>query len=437
MRLLLRVVFISIVQVLAFTGQKPSLNRHAAIGWEGAFLHSRGGEAWTRAFHHQSLADATFTMSGLPTDTMIQEGADITEAQWPADFCVNVKIEAPDSSDYSDTDPVKAIALIGGAGEAGGGTGKCNYFLLFFLAGNEPGMGVQCDGGGSDLPLVAGQNLTSSTTYDLSFCYSGNTTGVRHATISIDGTEAASEDKNFVYPRQGKVTVLAGSHDSDVAVTEGVTLTSLTIEASTTTTTTTTTTTLDYAGTVQAAGANKQDHPFVLQNVPRTAAATRTATITSQEWPQDFCIDVVINTPATTTGVRCIALIGGNETCGNFEIYFNDTNRVGMGVSCDAGSSLETVAGVTAGIHTYQFCYAKIEGLASISVDGTQVTSDDDLDWDLPTNGSVSVLVGSHDNSTTEVLEGVSLDSLKFVTRNPLAPAPPPTEVAGTTEAVR
>merc|ERR1719310_1382282 len=100
-------------------------------------------------------------------------------------------------------------------------------------------MGVQCSDAGSDPPLGTNQNLTSFSTHALAFCYNSATL---QASIYIDGALAATAVRQYVFPRRGAVSVLVGSHDSDVDLTEGVTLSSLSIIPLPTTTTTTTTT---------------------------------------------------------------------------------------------------------------------------------------------------------------------------------------------------
>lgn len=450
-------VFLSIVAVQSLSSWKASNSDQyiAAVGFSGSLMRSERGtvtdgtaielesDGRTEAaialensredeqdLRQSQLLDATptFTMTGLPSTTMVQEGADITQAQWPAYFCVNVNIEAPDVSE-TDT-PIKAIALMGGAGEAQSGTGKCGYFMICFITGNKLAMGVQCQGGGSDPPLGTDMSLTSFTTHDLSFCYDSTTS---QATISIDGVVNATATRKFEFPRQGKVTVLAGSHDSDVELLEGVTLSSLTMSDMAVTTTTTTTTTTVTTIIAQ----NLQNYPFALQSTPRTVPAQRTATITEREWPPDFCANVVITTPATTTGVRAIALLGGIGHCGNFLLFFGDQNTIGMGVQCDAAGSnpsLVSTSSIPSGEHALTFCYAQIEGKASLSLDGNLLTSAD-KDWNYPRFGNVSVLVGSHLNNTEE-LDGVTLTSLSMVTHNPLSAVVVPTDAMGNSDAV-
>jgi hypothetical protein len=432
---------ISIIQVQAVPSllRKDSLH-DAAVAVEGSFLHwwpKRDGwkynipvdEFSEEAFVQQQdeadaelraqpsdSSDVAFSMPSLPASAIVQDGATLTEYEWPANFCVNVEIEAPDVTDTSES--IKAIALLGGKTAAEGGTGKCNYFFICFTSTNGVAMGVQCNGGGSDAPLGTSQNLTSGEKYDLRFCYDEGTT---KASIYIDNVLAAARNKDFVFPRTGSVSLLVGSHDSDVELTEGVTMTSLTIAELTTTTTTTTTLTTAFQ--------DLQNDLFALPMMPRTMAAQRTATITKVEWPPDFCLNVVVSTPQDTVGVRVIAMVGGAGHCGNFIIYFGNKNTVGMGVQCDtAGSQPALVSSeeVPDGVHAYNFCYANDEKKASISLDSVQLTAADKT-WNFPTHGNVSVMVGSHIGNT-EVLSGVTLQSLSMVQHNPYAPVVAPTD---------
>lgn len=433
----------NILCVQAVGTRKPGtgpLLRSAIVSGEGSFLNVRSEESSDHIQHLRRYAkeeqtqDPTplWTMPGLPTNMLVQDGVNsITKEQWPSDFCVNVKVQAPDASD--DSQPIKGLALLGGTADApdGDGKGRCGYFYLCFLPGNAPAMGVQCDGGGSDTPLGAGKNLTSFTDHDISFCYS---TASQEAFISIDKVLVASARKNFVFPREGQVSVLTGSHSGEFEQTDGVKLTSLGVVLLLPPPTTTTTTTfLTTTSIVTLEGTENYQLPsFALQLMPRTVPSMRTATINDQQWPPDFCITTVITTPLLTTGTRCIALIGGAGHCGSFMVFFGEKNTVGMGVQCNGAGSeppLESAVPVASGTHALQFCYAKIEGTATISVDGQLLTSDK-KNWNYPGHGNVSVMVGSHVNNT-QALGGVTLESLSITSRNPFAPALPPTDASG------
>jgi hypothetical protein len=373
---------------------------------------------------------AVWNMTGLPTTLLIQDqGSTISEDQWPADFCVDTRVQTPDDSDVSS--PVKAIALIGGSSTSPSddGMGRCGYFYICFISGNAPAMGVQCDGGGSDQPLGSSKNLTSFTEHDLRFCYA---TAAQQASMYVDGELVAEGTKNFVFPRDGQVTVFSGSHISAFEQTDGVKMTSMSISALPTTTSTTTTATTFTNTDIEEEYNNYQSTPFALQMMPRTVPAQRTATLTDKQWPPDFCVQAVVSTPLYNHGVRAIALLGGNGHCGNFMVFFAENNTIGMGVQCNlAGSDPELIsaASVAQGTHALTFCYAKIEKKATISVDGRLITSDSKV-WNFQNSGNVSILVGSHLNAT-EVLEGVTLQSLSIVSRNPEAPLQIPTDASG------
>jgi hypothetical protein len=144
--------------------------------------------------------------------------------------------------------------------------------------------------------------------------------------------------------------------------------------------------------------------PFVLQNMPVVHLHHQVANIMPGQWPAEFCVDMKLTAPEGNTPERerCIALLGGNKTCGSFFIFINDINEVGMGVRCETGGSngdsplLNDDGGLDSNTEHYlQFCYNTHTGNASIWREN-QLRVSSKKKWNFERTGFVSVFVGSH-----------------------------------------
>jgi len=147
--------------------------------------------------------------------------------------------------------------------------------------------------------------------------------------------------------------------------------------------------------------------PFALARVhhgPVRHMHHRLATITPEQWPKNFCILVKLIAPhiRTQQKERCIAILGGDKTCGSFYIFLNDANEPGMGVRCEKGGSSGDkpllAVGEMLAAHkeqSLQFCYDTQSGNASIWK-GNQLGVTDKRRWNFQRSGLVSIFVGSH-----------------------------------------
>jgi len=382
-----------------------------------------------RSFVQEEWPTASYDAKDiLPVSEPQQNIISISENQWPVNFCINATILAPDSAATPPDQDQKymVIALLGGGPSVSNGTDSCGNFMLFVMYGNAVGMGVSASGkdwanrdcgnnGMSDTPIATTQNLTSFTINDLTFCYDSAS---MMAEIYVNGIREVSASKEFIFPREGSLTFLAGSHEKNQEVLQ-TTLSKFSISAYPTTTTTTTTGTA-----VTTTVTRNPDAPirFHLPNTPRIAIDQRTAEISDTMWPEDFCVSVNISAPSVQAGSRTIALFGGDARCDSFAIFFADKNIVGMGGSCETqgpAAPLVTSASVGGGSHFISFCYAQQEGKASIIVDG-QVVENDDRTWSYQRSGFVTVFGGSHVvGDTYQELQEATLWSMDMVECTP------------------
>mmetsp|Transcript_798 Transcript_798/g.1324 ORF Transcript_798/g.1324 Transcript_798/m.1324 type:complete len:653 (-) Transcript_798:46-2004(-) len=383
----------------------------------------------------------------LPVSQIQQNIAQIDEDKWPVNFCMNATIMAPDAS----SNPIpgenqKVIALVGGgAGFVANGTDSCGNFMIFVEAGdsaNAVGMGVSSSGNDwtgnnpctqnfiSDAPVITTTKMLSGQQYDLTFCYDS---AEQTAQIYMNGMlELSAANKMYVFPREGAVTLLAGSHSGQQEVLQ-TTLYKFSISPYPTTTTTTT------SGPTTTTTKTVVYMPslFHLPNTPRVIIDQQTAEFVSPdgsdntpEWPEDFCISVNITAPSVQSGRREIGLFGSDDSgtgrCNSFAIFFDNRNVVGMGGTCQTGGGgagansdpLLTTVSLT-GTHFISFCYAKQEGKASIIVDG-QVATNDDRIWTYQRTGFVTIFGGSHiPGSNFEELQEATLWSLDIVECTP------------------
>jgi hypothetical protein len=380
--------------------------------WErfgfGSWLEDVVSDSLKRPVHTSYLEEewpaAAFDAKDLlPVSESQQNIASISEAQWPVNFCINATILAPDASATPVPDQkYMVIALLGGGPSVANGTDSCGNFIIFVMYGNAVGMGVSASGKDwagndcttnfmSDAPVATTQNLTSGSVNDLTFCYDS---AQMRAEIYINGNLDVSAQKEFIFPREGAVTFLAGSHEKQQEVLE-TTLSKFSITPYPRPTTTTTT------GSVTTTSVTRDpDAPilFTLPNTPRIAIDQRTAEINEAMWPEDFCVSINITTPSVQTDIRTIGLFGGDARCDSFAVFFADANTVGMGSSCETdgpAAPLVTNASIGSGSHFISFCYAQQEGKASIIVDG-QVMENDDRTWSYQRSGFVTVFGGSH-----------------------------------------
>jgi len=142
---------------------------------------------------------------------------------------------------------------------------------------------------------------------------------------------------------------------------------------------------------------------YVLPRTPVIHIGHQVSTITPDQWPDSFCVSMSFVAPRSTMpeAERCIALLGGNKTCGSFFIYINDVNEVGMGVRCETGAHtnnglLKINGGLESGISSkLKFCYNMPTGNASIYRFGELEVSAN-RQWTFERDGKVSVFVGSH-----------------------------------------
>jgi len=156
---------------------------------------------------------------------------------------------------------------------------------------------------------------------------------------------------------------------------------------------------------------------FVLNNGSVKDIKQQVQTISPDEWPASFCVNMNFRVPQIDTeeNFRCIALLGGHNTCGSFYLFLSDDNEVGMGVRCETGASgnkshddgplLNEGEGLeTNKTYFLQFCYNTGTQEASIWQD-KQLAVSSQKKWEFERTGFVSVFVGSHNpKSMSEAL---------------------------------
>jgi hypothetical protein len=148
--------------------------------------------------------------------------------------------------------------------------------------------------------------------------------------------------------------------------------------------------------------------PFVLQNTPYTRIRHQVASISPQQWPHNFCVNMNFTGPQidTTEHQRCIAMFGGHESCGSFYMFLDDDNEPGMGVRCakggplgdlplSGGNSSHESAVATNTTYFLQFCYNADTKEAGIWKDHERVAHGKKR-WNFQRKGYVSIFVGTH-----------------------------------------
>jgi hypothetical protein len=135
------------------------------------------------------------------------------------------------------------------------------------------------------------------------------------------------------------------------------------------------------------------------------------ATINELQWPENFCVNMDFLAPIMDRiqKERCIVLLGGREDhCGLFNIYIDERNQVGMGMTCQGDDETYATTGdsplitrwennsIVAGhLYNLSFCYDTTTGAASIWESGKLYIRGRKV-WNFPRKGYVSVFVGSH-----------------------------------------
>jgi len=162
------------------------------------------------------VSPPVFGLQSTPITSISREAGEITEAEWPANFCINIDVTTPASVSGSPD-----FGLIGGR------SGQCEGIYLYLRAPHTVGFGVQCNAGGSDSGLSAQDAYTDDGgRHIFKFCYN---TASKEASVYADGTQLAQGTRNFNFDRFGKISVFAGLHHTDSETMSGATLHSLTI----------------------------------------------------------------------------------------------------------------------------------------------------------------------------------------------------------------
>lgn len=167
------------------------------------------------------------------------------------------------------------------------------------------------------------------------------------------------------------------------------------------------------------------DGPWGLATTPISNWEPEAGTITEIKWPSNFCLDMAFRIPMIETpfAYRTIALVGGeqNSSCGDFYIFLNDANEIGMGVECDGGNSSPPLMHpdimVTFQRHNFRFCYdtehwhARIWEDDSLKIEAPKI-------WNFPRHGYVSVFAGVHNeidwNNSLIKHDGAELYSMEM-----------------------
>jgi len=144
--------------------------------------------------------------------------------------------------------------------------------------------------------------------------------------------------------------------------------------------------------------------------------------ITSDQWPEDWCISMDVTTPSNGwCSGSCNpdwALIGGSESaCEGIYLYLRGAggaatrNQVGFGVQCNAGGSDSGYAIADSfndgDRKTYHFCYGSTDKMASIAVDG-EIQDVRSLSFNQARSGKVTVFNGLHYSLSEQMTESMS-----------------------------
>lgn len=152
----------------------------------------------------QGLPPGPFVLRQKPVIHMHHQLTTIVPEQWPPNFCVNIKMDAP----LGNTPERRRCIVLFGGGE----NSSCGLFNIYINDINEVGMGERCknDLHSAEGPLLNDDGgLASNTTHSLKFCYN-TLTGA--ANIWKEGKMMVSGVKRWNFTRRGFVSVFVGSH---------------------------------------------------------------------------------------------------------------------------------------------------------------------------------------------------------------------------------